>query len=92
MSTVDLAIVTNGSVVLNHVREQTRNLVVEQVACDDGRRNRRALKLATIQSSHGNGFWKEVVFHFAMDDNGGGDARGFLLRHRDRILRVRLLC
>ena len=66
-------IVADGGVVLHHVREQARDLVVEQIARDDGGRERGVLERRAVERAHGDGFGKIVVFDFAVDDDGGGD-------------------
>ena len=73
-------IVADRSVVLDHVREQARDLVAEQIARDNRGRKRRILERLAVQRPDGNGLGKIVVFHFAVDDDGGGDGRRLLLR------------
>ena len=71
-------IVADRGIVLDHVREQARDLVVEQIARDDGGRERRVLERRAVERAHRDGFGKIVVFDFAVDDDGGGDGRGLL--------------
>ena len=71
-------IVADRGIVLDHVGEQARDLVVEQVAGDDGGRKRASLERRAIERADGDGFGKIVVFDFAVDHDCGGDGRRFL--------------
>ena len=55
-------VVADRGIVLDHIREQARNLVVEQVARDDGGRKRRLLERRAVERADGDGFGKIVVF------------------------------
>ncbi len=80
-------IVLDGSIVFDDIREQARDLVVEQIARNDRGGKRRVLERRAVERAHGDGFGKIVVFHFAVDDDGGGDGRRFLLRRGGTLRR-----
>ena len=77
-------IVGDRGVVFDHIGDETRDLVVEQIARDDGGREWGVKKRSAVESAHGDGVGQVIVIGLAVHDDGGGDwrerrRRGFLL-------------